>query len=430
MPNKESTINLDAPLAIYPGAVSSIMRAGIAYGQKSTAPKERVLIGQEIEGQAAPVVAVIPIYGAISQKPDQGFWGSDGSNYQDIKTAFTRALNDPNISAIVFDIDSPGGVVAGLFDLVDTIYAGRQVKPVSAIVNEFAFSAAYAIASAAEVVYIPRTGRLGSVGVISLHMDESEFNKRVGFKYTAIYAGARKNDFTPFEPLTDEARAIGQGLVDNSYKIFTATVARNMGLNEAEIIGTDAGIFSGPDAVAAGLAHKVMPFDDAMTDVFKRISEKGGLENMTMIEQIKKFFTKDKAEAEAAIEALGFIKKEDSETPPVEPKAETPPETTPPVEPKAETPPVNNGRQDAAEIVRICTLAGIPGEAAALIESGVTIERAREIVIEKKAAKTDAGNIDTTNSGRSAAEKNLLIDDARARAAAAFAKRGKNGGNA
>ncbi|WP_274371020.1 S49 family peptidase, partial [Morganella morganii] len=122
-------------------------------------------------------IAIIPVYGTLVQKlgtlrPYSGMTGYDG-----IRRVFLTAINDPEVKGICLDIDSPGGEVAGCFDLVDLVYAERGKKPVYAILSENAFSAAYAIASAADKIYVPRTGGVGSVGVIVIHCDWSQHIK-------------------------------------------------------------------------------------------------------------------------------------------------------------------------------------------------------------------------------------------------------------
>jgi len=119
-------------------------------------------------------VAVIEVQGTLVQRlgslrPFSGMTGYDG-----IRQNLFAALDDPNVEAIVLDIDSPGGEVAGCFDLVDTIYAARGRKPIWSILNESAYSAAYAIASAADRIVVPRTGGVGSIGVITAHVDLSQ----------------------------------------------------------------------------------------------------------------------------------------------------------------------------------------------------------------------------------------------------------------
>ncbi|EKB0247321.1 S49 family peptidase, partial [Escherichia coli] len=114
---------------------------------------------------------------------------------------FLTALNDPDVKGICLDIDSPGGEVAGCFDLVDTIFACRGQKPVHAILSESAYSAAYALASAADRILVPRTGGVGSVGVIYVHCDMSRQMKDEGLNVTIITCGSRKAETSPLRPL-------------------------------------------------------------------------------------------------------------------------------------------------------------------------------------------------------------------------------------
>ncbi|EHV0233322.1 S49 family peptidase, partial [Salmonella enterica] len=175
-------------------------------------------------------VAVIPVHGTLVQKlgslrPYSGMTGYDG-----IRHAYLSALADPDVKAICLDIDSPGGEVAGCFDLVDEIYQSRGVKPVHAILTECAYSAAYAIASAADRIVVPRTGGVGSVGVIVMHVDWSQKIKSDGLQVTIITYGDRKAETSPYIPLSDVARASLQDEVDAIGRLFVETVARNRGI--------------------------------------------------------------------------------------------------------------------------------------------------------------------------------------------------------
>ena len=147
-------------------------------------------------------VAVIQVEGTLVQKlgtlrPYSGMTGYDG-----IRQNFLEALSDPAVEAIVLDIDSPGGEVAGCFDLVDTIYAARGEKPIWSVLSESAYSAGYAIASAADRIVVPRTGGTGSIGVISMHVDWSQALTEAGVKVTFITYGERKADGHPEIPLS------------------------------------------------------------------------------------------------------------------------------------------------------------------------------------------------------------------------------------
>lgn len=205
-------------------------------------------------------LALIQVSGTLVQKlgsvrPFSGMTGYDG-----IREAFGAALLDDAVEGIVLQIDSGGGEVAGCFDLVDDIYAARGQKPIAAILDENAFSAAYAIASAADPgrIYVPRTGGTGSIGVICMHVDWSEALSKAGLRVTFIHYGERKTDGHPEIPLTPEALAAFQTDIDAMGDLFVQTVARNRGLDADKVRGFEAGTFQGAAGVAAGLADKVM----------------------------------------------------------------------------------------------------------------------------------------------------------------------------
>lgn len=214
-------------------------------------------------------IAVIPVYGTLVQKlgtlrPYSGMTGYDG-----IRRVFLTAMNNPEVKGICLDIDSPGGEVAGCFDLVDLIYAERGKKPVHAILSENAYSAAYAIASAADKIYVPRTGGVGSVGVIVIHCDWSQHIKDDGLKVSIITYGNRKAESNPYVALSDEAKAAIQHDVDEMGRLFVSTVSRNRGLSETVIRNTQAACYLAAEGVQMGLADVVASPDVAFQELMK-----------------------------------------------------------------------------------------------------------------------------------------------------------------
>lgn len=208
-------------------------------------------------------VAIIEVQGTLVQKlgslrPYSGMSGYDG-----IRQNLLTAIADPDVSAIAFDVDSPGGEVAGCFDLVDTIYSARGQKPMWAIVNESAYSAAYAIASAADRIVLPRTGGVGHVGVICAHVDLSEALTKAGAKVTFITYGDFKADGRPELPLSDDAQARIQSDINTMGELFVETVARNRNIAAATVRDTQAATFMGQNSVAVGFADEVAAPDAA-----------------------------------------------------------------------------------------------------------------------------------------------------------------------
>jgi signal peptide peptidase SppA len=206
-------------------------------------------------------IAVIEVSGTLVQKlgtlePYSGMTGYDG-----IRQNVLTALADREVRALMLDIDSPGGEVAGCFDLVDTIYSARGAKPIWATLDESAYSAAYAIASAADRITVPRTGGTGSIGVIAMHIDWSAAIKDMGAKVTIITHGARKADGHPEIPLSDEALAAFQSDINTMGDLFVKTVARNRNIPEQKVRDQQAATFLGADGVSQGLADAVMAPD-------------------------------------------------------------------------------------------------------------------------------------------------------------------------
>ena len=212
-------------------------------------------------------IAIIPIRGLLTRR-DEMFY--ETTNYEDIQTAVAQAIEDDAVHSILLDIDSPGGEVSGLFPLVDFIYKARDQKPVFAYANDHAFSAAYAIASAASKIFVNRTSGVGSIGVIATHVNFAEAEKKAGVKYTTIFAGEKKNDLSPHENLSENAVQDLQAEVERLYNLFALSVSRNRGISIAKIFGTEAATYFGFDGVNVGLA------DEVTEDPIEKIKEKFG----------------------------------------------------------------------------------------------------------------------------------------------------------
>ena len=206
-------------------------------------------------------VAIIPVRGILC--PGDFAWGSWATGYDWIRRGISVAVADPEVRAVVMDVDSPGGTVAGCFDLADAIYDARGAKPIQAILSENAYSAAYAVASAADRIVVPRTGGTGSIGVIWMHVDWSEALVAAGIKVTFVTYGDRKADGHSEIPLAGEALKRIQSDIDSMGELFVETVARNRNLSPKLVRDTQAATYLGADGVSQGLADAVMAPDAA-----------------------------------------------------------------------------------------------------------------------------------------------------------------------
>ena len=201
-----------------------------------------------------------------SLRPYSGMTGYDG-----LRQNIMEALKDVRVRAIMLDIDSPGGEVSGLFDLVDFIAAANKIKPIFAVLTESAYSAGYAIAAATSRIYVPRTGGAGSIGVVWMHCDFSRAIADAGVTVTFVTRGALKVDGAEELPLSAEARARAQADIDTIGSIFETSVAQNRGLSSTKIRDMQAGTFLGADSVEIGLADEVMAPDAAFQDILERV---------------------------------------------------------------------------------------------------------------------------------------------------------------
>lgn len=205
-------------------------------------------------------IAVIEIAGVLIHR---GGWigqSSGQTSYEGIAAQIEAAASDPAVRGIALEIDSFGGEVAGVFDLADRIRAIRGRKPVWAFVAEHAFSAGYALASQADRILLPRTGAIGSIGVVVMHADLSGQLDQDGVRVTMIHSGAHKVDGNPYEPLPENVQDDIQREIDVLRFLFAETVAagRSGRMSQEAALATEAATYRGTDAVAAGLADEVI----------------------------------------------------------------------------------------------------------------------------------------------------------------------------
>lgn len=244
-------------------------------------------------------VLQIPIFGVLLNRFGYQV-GSWATGYTYILRCFLRGMEDPEVKGIAFICETPGGVVAGNFELVDKMFEYRGVKPMMAFAAEYAYSAGYSIASVADKISVTRTGGVGSIGVVTAHVDYSGAMDKAGIKVTFIYAGEYKVEGNAYEKLPAGAKARIQARIDKLYAIFTSTVARNRDMDEEKVIATKALTYTGEDAIEAGLADSVGIFEESLgAFATSLVDNEDGDEEMATYTQ-EQF---DKAVADARTEA-------------------------------------------------------------------------------------------------------------------------------
>lgn len=338
----------------------------------------------------APVgIAVIPVVGSLVRRtvgldPASGF-----TSYAEIAGMVDAAIADPSVEGIVLDIDSPGGEAGGVFELGERIRAADGVKPVWAIASDTAFSAAYAIGCAASRLLVSRTGGVGSIGVIAMHVDQTARDAQQGYRYTPITAGDHKNDFSPHEKLGPEAHARLQAEVDRLYSMFVDHVAAMRKLDADAVRATEAGIYFGMDAVTAGLADAVGSLDAVLAE----------FSSFLVARRARGHTMSDSSRLSAVTPSTLMENSNMPLTAPVdqpltdEPVTSAAPDADKPVADEASPATTDASHADAVAIAELCQLAGHPELTAAFLAEGVSEAHVRKALL---ASRADSPEIRST----------------------------------
>lgn len=271
---RQAEANIDA----MPQSAQIVMRGPAPAASRFVGDSsERDAQGRAIGGlpykRTADGVAIVTVTGSLINR---GAWlgsYSGETSYEGIKFQVTSAANDPKTRAILLDIESPGGEAVGAFEAADAVRAANKLKPVTAVVNGMAASAAYALASGAGSIVTTPTGLAGSIGVVMLHADYSRMLDAEGITPTLVFAGSHKVDGNPFEPLSDAVRSDLQAEVDNFYSLFVKTVSSGRkGMSASAVRATEAKTFLGKEAVDRGLADSVGTFESALADISRGLA--------------------------------------------------------------------------------------------------------------------------------------------------------------
>lgn len=213
-------------------------------------------------------IAIVPVGGLLI---DRGGWlgdlGGFATSYEGIEEQIRRIEKDSAIKTVVLDIDSPGGMVAGIFDVCGLFAKLKKGRKLYALAANMADSAAYAIACVAHEVHVTRTGEVGSIGVIQYHQSYARALDAAGVDTTIIFEGERKPDGNPFQQLSHGARADMAADSADIYQQFVRHVAKHRGLEEDRVKATQARTYRGSKAVEAGLADKVSSFDELLDHI-------------------------------------------------------------------------------------------------------------------------------------------------------------------
>lgn len=253
---------LETPWAILPEKMMLLEEVIMRHvsGDKLSAEEilARTAINQPQQRQVQ-TVAVLPMFGTIFPRAHLVESMSGGVSAERFGAQLKALIEDPKIDAVVLDVDSPGGSVPGIDELSSQIFQARGAKPIIAVANHTMASAAYYIASAADEIVVAPSGKVGSIGVFAVHQDISKKLETDGIKLSMISKGKYKLEGNPYEPLSEEARAVIQDSVNAAYDAFVESVARNRGVKVSAVRNGfgEGRMVSASQAVEMGMADRV-----------------------------------------------------------------------------------------------------------------------------------------------------------------------------
>jgi capsid assembly protease len=384
-------------------------------------------------------IAIVPVTGTLVSRSGYLDAASGLQAYGDIAAAMASAMNDGSVRGVVLDVDSPGGEVGGLFDLVAEIKAIRlaSAKPLWAVANESALSAAYAIASTADRLYVTRTGEVGSIGVVAAHVDESGADAKAGLAWTFLFAGERKVDGNAHEPLSERARATIQADIDRLYSEFCALVATNRGMTAEVARSTNAAIYRGELAIRAGLADQLGTLDFAIAEMAAELDRAAATPRIPVSPTAKRSPsmannvpeqiadqeptqvaaappTPPAPPAPAALAALAALA--DIHDPP------RPDPVPPSAEPRPEAGAAERLRAEFAEVAAVAAQAarlGVTVDAADALRKGIAPDALRRSVLDTLAARAEATSVIAAAPSPAVTGDSPIVRRAKERAAAA-----------
>ncbi len=213
-------------------------------------------------------IAVLPLYGVVTQRGNMvdDISGPGSSSTQQFTSVLRQMLADDTVGQILIDIDSPGGSVYGVSELASEIIKARAQKPVIAVANSLAASAAYWIGCSASEFYVTPGGEVGSIGVWQAHFDYSKALEEDGVKPTLISAGKFKVEGNPYVPLDEQAQAFMQSRVDDYYNAFVeaVTIGRGVSINDVKTGMGEGRVLGADAALAQNMVDGIATFDDVL----------------------------------------------------------------------------------------------------------------------------------------------------------------------
>ena len=368
-------------------------------------------------------IAQIPILGTLVRRSSYLGAASGLTSYHDIEAMAESAFADPQVKAVLLEIDSSGGEAGGVFDLAQRLrtLAQNSGKPLWAIADEAALSAAYALACAADRLWLTRTAEVGSIGVVAVHVDESAADAKAGMTYTFLHAGAHKVDGHPHAPLSEAVATDIQTDIEGLHSQFIELVAGFRRLAPEAVHATEARVYRGEAALAAGLADQIGTPREALAALNQQLSMSAG----------RALVRKAASLSAAQLAEITFSSPQEismNDQPPILPYDDTQVTSNPaPLDEAAITAKVEQRlRQQLAELSEVAAQAqrlGVSVDPAQALARGITPDALRQSVLKQAAERDIAADIVAQAPAQSTPQPTSVADSKLVKAAQAYGAR-------
>ena len=250
-------------------------------------PPDQGLVERSLRpaGGATEKVLFLPLRGFIGDEKKKGgtpFLGGDGDQVRLLDRELEKARRDPEVRAVVLDIDSPGGSVTASDRLYHRIllFRNRTKIPVYAFFGDLGASGAYYTAMGANEVWARPTSVVGSIGVMIANVGVEGLMKKVGVTDRTVASGAEKEMGSPFRAMSPEDRKIFEGLVDDFYGTFLEVVEKGRKMDRTTLLPlADGRVYTARQALAHGLVDRV----GYRSDLLRHLKKKQGLKSIRLV---------------------------------------------------------------------------------------------------------------------------------------------------
>ncbi len=412
--------------------ILGVLARKLAGDTLATPPPVTVDAGMNGGLQIQEGIAVLPVLGTLVRRSSYLGVASGLTSYHDIEEQACQVFADPMVKAVLLEIDSSGGEAGGVFDLVQRLRALAQTsgKPLWAIADEAALSAAYAIACAADRLWLTRTAEVGSIGVVAVHVDESVADAKAGLNYTFLHAGAHKVDGHPHAPLTAPVAADIQADIDQLHDQFISLVAGFRRLTVEAVRDTEARVYRGEAAIQAGLADQIGTRNEAISALQRQLAMSAGrsLRNkaaaLSATRTTSRFQPSPKEISMNDHSTVTPVDDAQENTPPTPAQS---PQIPPPLDEAAITAQVEQRlRRQLAELTEIAAQAkrlGVTVDPAQALARGVTPDALRQTVLQQAAERDVAQDIVAQAPAQPTSKPQSVADSPLVKAAQAYGAR-------